>query len=133
MFHCLLVMYSNVVHGTVYLHPVIQLHMQLHKKLRYGYTIASYFLGCYCNLNITKLPYNCKSFEVEKFCGCRTKLENFHGWMHMESCMAKAYHRLFHWKSFTGQFTRKPQNFSTSNNLQYTVCRQICTLNSSMS
>ena len=46
-------------------------------------------------------------------------LENFRGWMvvlHGQSLL----HRLFHWKSFAVPIDpRKPQNFSTSNDLQY--------------
>ena len=53
-------------------------------------------------------------------------LENFHGWMvvlHAQDLL----HKLFQWKSFTVSINpRKPQNFQTLNNLQYTVV-VICT------
>ena len=60
---------------------------------------------------------------MEKLCGCRTKLENFPGWtvvLHGESLLILC--KLFHWKSFAVPIdSQKPQNFSTSNDLHYTV------------
>ena len=51
-------------------------------------------------------------------------LENFHDWtvvLHGQSLL----HKLFHWKSFTVPIDpQKPCNFSTSNDLQYTVTPQ---------
>ena len=53
-------------------------------------------------------------------------LENIHGWtvvLHGQSLL----HKLFHWRSFAVPIDlRKLQNFSTSNDLQYTVhCLEI--------
>ena len=65
-----------------------------------------------------------KSFEVDKFCSCRTKLSFAGKHSRLDGSLAwqGLLHRLFHQKSFAVPIDqRKPQNFSTSNDLQCTV------------
>ena len=74
---------------------------------------------------VSTITVYCRSFEVEKFCSLQTKLyslENICSWMVVLHGKAYLLHRLFHWEKFQGtDQSVKPQNFSTSNNLQYVV------------
>ena len=74
-----------------------------------------------------KVPYianhsRWKSFTVAEL-NCNSQ-KNFCGWtivLHGQGLL----HKLFHWKNFTALINpQKPRNFSTSNDLQYTVCEE---------
>ena len=75
--------------------------------------------------SVLQIALSWKSFTVANL-KCNL-LEKIHGWMVLLYGQSLL-HRLFHWNSFTvTNQSAKLQNFSTSNDLQYTVFSYLVT------
>ena len=89
----------------------------------YPCTVCEQLLNLWLYISLAFTVY-CKSFEVKKFRGWRTKLyfAGKHSRLDDSLTWQGLLHRLFHWESLVVPTDpRKPRNLSTSDDLQYTV------------